>query len=71
MILEKGGDCVWKREVFMWAQWSVDLGSADPLEEAIDKQIQQSLVRVRFEVLSKESDLEFWTGRQGLGQGEL
>ena len=37
----------------------MDLGRADPLEEAIDKQIQQSLVRVRFEVLSKESDLEF------------
>ena len=62
---------MWKREVFMWAHWSVDLGSADPLEEEIDKQIQQSLVRVGFEVLSKESDLEFWIGIQGSGQGEL
>ena len=38
----------------------------------MDKQIQQSLAGVRFEVLSNDgSDLEFLIGRQGLGQDEL
>ena len=38
----------------------MEMGSANPLGEEMDKQIQQSLARVGFEVLSNDgSDLEF------------
>ena len=38
----------------------MEMGNTDPLGEKMDKQIQQSLARVRFEVLSNDgSDLEF------------
>ena len=32
----------------------MEIGSADPLDEEMGKQIQQSLARVGFEVLSKQ-----------------
>ena len=63
---------VWWREVFMWVHLSVEMGNTNPLDEEMDKQIQQSLVRVGFEELINDgSDLEFWIEREGVGQNEL
>ena len=56
----------------MWVHLNVEMGNANPPDEEMDKQIQQSLVRVGFEVLINDGwDLEFWIEREGVGQSEL
>ena len=53
----------------MWVHLSVEMGSANPLGEEMDKQIQQSLAGLGLRYwVNNGSDLEFWIGSKVWGR---